>query len=1492
MVRKIIKKITAVTSYLLLFIILLPGIMWGLIQIPAVQDIIVSKVLTWLSKEIGTDLKYKSVYIPSLNRIIFKELYVADQKGDTLLYAQKTSAVLPVILSLLFDDSKEKILLRKLELEKAKINFIIDSTSTLNFQFIIDYLNTGTPSKGPPVTQKIKKIIVTDSRFVLRNETSEKDTLGIDFGNMRLGNFNLKVTDLTILEDTVNLEIEPLSFVEHSGFNIKEMFAHLELCNSYMNFSNVEINTPYSSFDADHLNLSFESFNDFSSPELYSRVQFDLLFNTSELNFYDIGFFTDFFLNYNQKATFSGKFSGPLANFKGKDFRLDWGNSSFLTGDFSISDLPDVAKTFLIFELRKLESNLSDITSINLPGNNKISLPSSFENLEQIGYEGNFTGFFNDFVSYGRLTTNLGVISTDLMISPDSTQQIYFSGKVSTRELNIGKLLNSEDFVEDISMSASVTGSYSSKNPLHADIAGDIKKLTIKKYPYQNITVNGSFSDKIFNGKLEVADPNLSLEFEGLVDMASNPKQYDFVANVIDANLYALNLTKDDSLYHASFLVNAKAKAENMDELNGELHLLNSLFTKRGKQIQIFDLNIFALNSENRNELSIRSEIIDADITGKYKISQLKQVFVNFLRAYLPALTPKIAQADEEIDGDSRIDFNIRFKRTQSIFDFFLPDYLLDENSQVKGTFTSSGNNYLDMIFTSPEVKIGSNILTGMILNINCIDSLLFTDLSTQSLSINEQLELDNFTFKTSSNRDKIKFGVNWLNWDSAQYKGSIAGDATFKGSWPVNSTSLHIAPSSIIISDSLWNINDFNMVFDSSGIFINKMNLYHKNQSIIANGKLSDIPGDSMYFSFENFDLANANFFTKAASIELAGKLNGTGNMTGLKKQPLFFSSLNISELSFNQQVFGDCSINSLWDNDNQSLNIFAEAKRGKLTTLRFSGDYFPTKNGMMDFEIKLDKLKTDLVNPFMAGIFSDIRGLISGDLYLTGITGKPSLSGKLKLQKNSFTVDYLKTRYNFTTDIDIVNNNFILNDVKLYDTEGNSGIMNGMVKTDYLKDIFLNLSIRIANLQCVNLKETENSMFFGTAYATGDIKIKGSPSTLRFDIDAKTDKNTKIMIPLTQNLEVSEYNYISFVRYSETDKSEEKDKVEQQVNLSGMQMDFNLDVTPDAEVQIIFDPTIGDIIKARGTGDMKLSINTLGTFEMVGEYVIEKGDYLFTVQNLINKHLEIEQGSTMRWTGDPFNAMVNITAIYQRRVPLLDLLGEEYTDMVTVNCQAFLTGMLMSPEIKLDIDLPYSDEDLRNKVKSKISEEEKSKQFLALLVMNRFLPPVNNQATGTGNEGLTVAASNASEMLSNQLNNWLSQVSNDFDVGLAYRPGEQKTSDEVEFALSTQLLNDKLSINGSVDMKTNAVAKSSDKFAGDFDIDYKINKKGTVRARAFNRSNDDDITNQSPYTQGVGVFYKEEFNTFPELLGRYRDAITGKRKKMKIDETKAETK
>jgi hypothetical protein len=398
--------------------------------------------------------------------------------------------------------------------------------------------------------------------------------------------------------------------------------------------------------------------------------------------------------------------------------------------------------------------------------------------------------------------------------------------------------------------------------------------------------------------------------------------------------------------------------------------------------------------------------------------------------------------------------------------------------------------------------------------------------------------------------------------------------------------------------------------------------------------------------------------------------------------------------------------------------------------------------------------------------------------------------------------------------------------------------------------------------------------------------------PTTMRFDIDAKSDKNTRICIPLSQNSEISKYGFVKLIQDQPSQIISIEEKRDFKVDLSGMQMNFNFDVTPDAEVQIIFDSKMGDIIKGRGNGKMKMTINTLGTFDLVGDYIIDKGDYLFTAKNVINKKFSIEPGGTLRWSGDPFNAQIDMAATYRTKASLMQLFGDTtYQGKQVVDCQIFLTGPLLTPTVKFGLELPNVDESVRERVRSKIStEEERAQQILALLVLNQFYPPSGNIGPDYSQGG----GVNASELLSNQLSNWLSQISNDFNVDVNYRPGSQMSSNELEVALSTQLLNDRLSVNGSIDMKSNATVANADKIVGDVDVDYKLNNKGNIRLRAFTRSNDNITLDyaSNAYTQGVGVFLLEEFNSLKELLDRYWAFITGSKKKKNAVASKSESK
>ena len=389
-----------------------------------------------------------------------------------------------------------------------------------------------------------------------------------------------------------------------------------------------------------------------------------------------------------------------------------------------------------------------------------------------------------------------------------------------------------------------------------------------------------------------------------------------------------------------------------------------------------------------------------------------------------------------------------------------------------------------------------------------------------------------------------------------------------------------------------------------------------------------------------------------------------------------------------------------------------------------------------------------------------------------------------------------------------------------------------------------------------------------------TGITHLYGSPDDIEIEIDAKTNKDTRIYIPLNKTGDIEKSNFITFINSYET---VEIVKEKYDIDLSGIKLNCNLEVTPETDIQIILDPKIGDIIKANGNGNLKLGIDTKGDFNIYGNYTINTGSYLFTLQNVINKKFDLSNGGTIKWNGDPYSATIDINAIYNVKTTLYDLLlNTPYVDntkKIQVQCNMNLSQQLSNPNIRFDIDFPSLDQQTQSVLEALFStEDEMNKQILSLLVLNRFYTPEYMRSTDpefeNKNSSYAVGVT-TSELLSNQLSNWLSQISNKFDVGFSYRPGDNITDDEIEFALSTQVFNDKVTINGN--LGTNSNQNQDTDIVGDFDVNIKLDQKGKLQMKAFTRSNEYLSDYASRNTQGVGIFYKEDFNTVGELFRKY---------------------
>jgi uncharacterized protein YozE (UPF0346 family) len=1489
--HKTIKIFVKSIGWILLTIILLVFLVFFLLNTPYFQDKLTETVLEKVELHLGNNIDFTSVKIKLFNKVEFEDLLITDLESDTIVFAPKMQAGVPGLISKVLFQKNAPLTIGSLDFDKSYFRLYSDSTGTINIQFIVDKIKAGKDTTKPSKGLAMHKIKVSDSRFVLSKFNPVRKDYGIEFSNMVFSELNFTVKDLKVMADTVKMDIKKLSFLEKSGFYVNNFESYFMLGAGFLNFKECNIQTKTSQINFPEIAFDFNTFKDFGN-DFFNLVRLKIESDNSKINTLDIAYFAFFFREMDQDINLTGSFYGHLSNLNARNLDLSFGQNSSIKGNFDLFGLPDISSTFLMFDIDELVTTIEDMNQINLPNEKKINLPQKLNTITEYKYKGNFTGFFRDFVSYGTLETNLGLLNTDVLFRPDTADRVTFRGQLSSKNFNVGAFTANPEMIGNISLDLNIDGFGRIDKSFDVDIEGDIYEFEVNGYNYQAIKVDGEFSDKRFNGILNIDDPNAKVNFDGLVDLSSEIRRYIFTANVLHTNLFNLNIHKNDSNYIASFLMNANLSGNKLDEINGEVKLLNSLFAKTDAQIQVYDLNLSIRNDSVLNKLDLKSDFMNGSISGQYKLSQLPGEYLNLLNQYLPAF---FTSNGEGLSSYSDFNYELEFKNSQPVFNFFLPEYMLYPSTKIQGKLIRNGTLYSKFTMQSPQIMVKNSSVKNAMFYAETDKNGLGIELGCENINLNDRIEFENFTVESAIDSNLANFELRWMNWDSSLQRGVLPGKLAFYNKPGQRlSGKVELDSSKIAINDSLWALNPFELTIDSNRVDIQNFKLSHNDEYILANGSLNNTnPNDSIVCEFQSFDFSNLNAFTKSSSVMFGGILNGSASITGFTK-PLFFAKLFITDLLMNNEQIGNTKIDTYWNDEKQSVAINADIFRGRLNTLNITGDLFPARKNELDLLLKLDKLKLDFMNPYLSTIFGDITGNASGVLTLKGTAREPYINGDLNLQRTALTINYLKTRYNFTTKMGISNNNLIFNNVEINDVNGSIAMLNGVIHTEFFKKYRLNLSVDAKKFQFMNTTLSDNEMFYGTAYASGLVRINGEPESLKFDVAAKTEPGTQFNIPLSDSDELEDYN---FIKYVDSDTAEAKVDNEYNVNLMGMLMDFNLKITPDAKVKMIFDPTVGDEIVARGNGEVRVVINTLGDFKIIGEYIIEEGDYLFTLQNVINRKFKVEKGSSVRWSGDPVNADINIDTYYRTKASLADLnesFEVEGASKKTVDCKLKLTGKLMQPMVGYDIYLPLADQSERDKVKSRINtDEEKGKQFLSLLIINRFLYAGSGRQESSGIGTENIAGVNASELFSNQVSMWLSQISNDFDINFNYRPGTEISSSEIELMFETQLLNDRMTINGGVDMKTNADVEQASAFVGDVDIDYKITKNGRLRARMFNRGNEaEQIVQLAPYTQGLGVFYTEEFDSFGEVFRNIRDSIfnrdkkkNGKRKKKTSD-------
>ncbi|HAX95641.1 MAG TPA: hypothetical protein DCY35_03845 [Prolixibacteraceae bacterium] len=1425
------------------------------VQTRPVQSLIAQKLTAYLSEETGINIHIGGIDVALFRRIILIDIWMEDQNADTLAYATRLSAT---IESLKFNNKALDI--SRLTLDDARIIIRQDSMGVMNYAFLSQL-------------QKAKdnaddKWTIACNRFILRNSTFGYESVVEQLREITIDEVRMRIDQFSFTPGHMSFQLFSMSLNDRKGFYLNGLSAKVEQIESDFFIRDLSLETFNSVIKSSEISIvkdtlpgSNESFN-----------QFDINLDPSSVSLRDLALFIPDLEGMDQQLEVSGKISGNLENIRARDLEIKTGMNTRIACDFSMSYLPGFGEPFFFVDFRQSQTNFTDIANIRLPSGmniEKLRFPDQLIRAGNLTYKGNFTGFLSDFVAFGTITSRMGTLTTDIAISPESQNEIRYKGQLKTEGFNLARLIQSPKLGQ-ISLNGMVNGTFKKNGEsVNGDFDGVISRWLLNDYVYNNITMDGHLNNRKFDGNIMVEDPNLQMHFAGSLDLNEKIPVFDFIMHLGKADLVALKLDSTQAVSEIRLDMAANFSGNNIDNMEGLIQLFNGKYLNQNDTLAFENLIINTHLEEAESRINITSDYADLSVRGTYNFKSLIESFRIVLANYIPALRKPFSTQDFE----NQFTLNLDVKNLDDITAVFIPGMHIDTPFNLMGEIDTK-NKLFTFNGNIPGISWNDFRLQDIGLAVQPVPGELTSHVSISEVRY-EDTRLHNLDLLVDASNNTLDTRLLWNNKNENRYSGNISmavlinqNDSTGNPVFRMN-----VAPSEIIISDTVWTIGPATFTIDTTSIHVQDFRFAHGNQSFEASGKISSNTEDQLSLTFANLDIESLDTYLQK-SLGMKGQISGSLGVFDFYRSRIFYSDLRVDDFTFRNEEIGDISIVNKWDRETSLIDTEVLIVHNGRSNFTARG-YFNPFSQNLQYTLNADRFPLGLLGTVIRTTFSNFHGDGSGQIVVSGTPKKFLMDGAVYAENAGLTIDFTQVSYHLNDSIRFTNDVIHFDRIEMKDVLGNRGIFNGTIRHDNFKNMDYNLTVTSNRILAMNTTGRHNDSFYGRVEARGNVRIQGKGTDVRLAGEATTLPGTEITIVLGDEEEVTRYDFVRFITNEQQPVTISRQAPA--ASAGGLEIDLTITATPDAQAQMIYNTQITDVIRARGEGVIRIRMDQDANMSLYGNYSVSEGEYLFTLQNVINKRFSIEPGGSIVWSGDPYNAIIDISAVYRLKASLRELyMGSmrtdiDYTQRIPVECKILLTDDLISPEINFDIVLPTVEDRIRDEIRQYFAaQEDLNRQMLSLLVLGQFYTPDYMRGTYEATSS-NLIGNTASDLFSNQLSNWLSQINRDIDIGVNYRPGNQLTDDEIELALSTQIFNDRVIINGNIGNNANPNSVNNSELVGDFDLIVKLTPNGKLQLKAYNRGNNNLIYETAPYTQGIGISYKEEYNTFGELWRKF---------------------
>ncbi|GAC1381938.1 MAG: translocation/assembly module TamB domain-containing protein [Ginsengibacter sp.] len=1483
-----------------------------------VQNFIVHKVSAKLSKNLNAAVSVRHIDISFFDKMNIEGTLIKDKKNDTLLYAGSVNVN---ITDWFF--WKDNIVLKYLALNDAVIH-LNRKDSIWNYQFLVDYFSS--PSKKTDTSKNVikldlNKVIFNTVAFVPHRQNvvvKKSDEINGDWNPenwkiiiklLKINQGNLAIEQETnrpayikqfddqhifftkingsfsntiLNRDTITSKVN-ITALNPSGFIIRRLSSELKFSPVIMEFKKLDLVTNNSHL-GDYYSMSYKDFNR-DMNDFTAAVKLKGVFKRSVISSDDISYFAPELKSWKKQFILNGSAEGTIENLNAHNVSINSGITNF-QGNFSIRGLPDINKSYFDVVSENLQTNIQDLT-VFVPQLKQITQPN-LRSLGEIRFKGFYKGTLDEFITNGLLTTSIGDIQTNLHMTLAGTPS--YSGIVNTVNFNVGKLIGNDN-IGNLNFSGKIAGKGFDSKALALDIDGKIQSFYFNNYNYQNISAIGKIKNKSFNGTAKIEDPNLNVPaLSGSIDFSKRLPELKVNALINKLDFLSLHLTNDALAISGKFELNFTGT--HPDNFLGTAKVYDANLSDKGKKLSFDSLVINTFIANNIKHLSVSSNELDLVVDGNFRVLEMPAVFQNYLNKYYPSFVSK----NNKPLQPQNFTFDIKTRHVDEYVRLIDKRIYGFDDSHLSGSI-STISGQMGVTANVPQFKYKNISFNGISVKATGSDSLVVMS-SVSQTTINDSLTFPNTRIDIKALNDASDISIK-----TSANQALNEADLSVRLMTMTDGFNVIFNPSSFVINNKRWILEKGGSLTLSKNLFTaSEVKFNQENQQLV----ISTIPSITRTTDL-NIDLKNINIGDISPFIVKYPRLEGlmTGNIvintpfndpvlkykTQIDQFRLDNDSIGVIKAA-GEYVSADKIVTGKVISDNASLKLSSDVKI----------ELDDSSNNQLQIVTSFNNSEIHPLEKYISFLFTNLHGQANGLLSITGTFKQPKIIGDVKLNKTSFIVDYTKAKY-FLEENSILsfkNDEIDLTNIVLHDSLKHVASAKGKMYHKFFNDFYFdNVSFvtdHFSNGQpgkflLLNTTARDNKDFYGHLVGDAHLSLNGPEDDMTMTISGEPTDSSHIYLPTGESAQTGKIDYIDFIKFGKEMKQDYVIKKQ-----SNIKVNIDIDANPYAKIDVILDDVTGDVIKAQGTGKLNITAGTRDPFVIRGRYDILQGLYTFNFQTFFKTPFVLQQGF-IEWTGDPYQANMNIDAIYRARQ--VDLSG-----IVTSNGYSSskgdidilfkLRGTLKDPkpdfEFQFAFNNPLKSDPIANeylKTKFQADKNTLNKEVTALLLFNSIITDQQNLLSGnnTGNFVTRSLGQVISNTLSSSLNNILKKVLKTDAVNLYTNintsdfnfQNSQKTFQNVgNFGLSTAFLKNRLQLNlgGNIDYNLQRIANTNSNFlfTPDVSFEYFITPDGKFRVVGFNRI-DAGLGDISGITRrnrtGVLLSYHKDFNTFNELFG-----------------------